>query len=141
MDHRQEAKRKGRKTHYLVKWKGYPTSDNSWEPAEHLHADELIREYEEEQQETRTNKKKKKIKDEPVSETNQSPSPRFSTPPIYFFNIPPYTFAQRCLLLTSGALTVRGAKPLTTTTYTSISTGELSIVQHQRPTGRRPSAS
>jgi hypothetical protein len=38
---------RGRKTHYLIKWKGYPTSDNSWEPAEHLHADELIAEFEE----------------------------------------------------------------------------------------------
>ncbi len=33
------------KMHFLVKWKGYPTSDNSWEPKENLHADELIAEY------------------------------------------------------------------------------------------------
>jgi hypothetical protein len=31
--------------HFLVKWKGYPTSDNSWEPKENLHADELIEEF------------------------------------------------------------------------------------------------
>ena len=30
------------KTHYLVKWKGYPTSDNSWEPEKNLNAEELI---------------------------------------------------------------------------------------------------
>ena len=30
---------------YLIKWKGYPSSDNTWEPAENLHADELIQEY------------------------------------------------------------------------------------------------
>src|SRR6266702_1431775 len=30
---------RGRKMHFLVKWKGYPTSDNSWEPRENLHAD------------------------------------------------------------------------------------------------------
>ena len=30
---------------YLVKWKGYPSSDNSWELAENLHANELIQEY------------------------------------------------------------------------------------------------
>jgi hypothetical protein len=33
---------RGHKMHFLVKWKGYPTSDNSWEPKENLHADELI---------------------------------------------------------------------------------------------------
>jgi hypothetical protein len=35
----------GRKMHFLVKWKGYPMSDNSWEPKENLHADELITEF------------------------------------------------------------------------------------------------
>ena len=32
----------GHKTHHFVKWKGYPTSDNSWEPEKNLNADELI---------------------------------------------------------------------------------------------------
>ena len=35
----------GRKVHYLVKWKGYPTSDNSREPEKNLNADELIAEF------------------------------------------------------------------------------------------------
>ena len=30
---------------YLVKWKGYPSSDNTWEPAENIHVDDLIQEY------------------------------------------------------------------------------------------------
>ena len=36
---------KGRKTQYLVKWKGYPTSDNSWEPEKNLNVKELIAEF------------------------------------------------------------------------------------------------
>ena len=36
---------RGRKTHFLVKWKGYPTSDNSWEPERNINADELIAEF------------------------------------------------------------------------------------------------
>jgi hypothetical protein len=31
--------------HYLVKWKGYPMSDNSWEPKENVQANELIVEF------------------------------------------------------------------------------------------------
>jgi hypothetical protein len=31
---------------YLVKWKGYPTADNTWEPKSNLeHAAELLKEY------------------------------------------------------------------------------------------------
>ena len=42
-----DMKQMGRwcKTYYLVKWKGYPMSDNSWEPRENVHAEELIREF------------------------------------------------------------------------------------------------
>jgi chromobox protein 3 len=39
----------GHKMHYLIKWKGYPTSDNSWEPVENVQAKDLIKEYKEEQ--------------------------------------------------------------------------------------------
>ena len=30
---------------YLIKWKGYPSCDNSWEPAESIHAPDLLRKY------------------------------------------------------------------------------------------------
>jgi Chromo (CHRromatin Organisation MOdifier) domain len=36
---------KARRLQYLIKWKGYPESDNTWEPSNQVHAPELIREY------------------------------------------------------------------------------------------------
>ena len=35
-----------KKLQYLVKWLGYPDSDNTWEPVENLHADDLTQDYE-----------------------------------------------------------------------------------------------
>jgi hypothetical protein len=37
---------RGHKTYYLIKWKGYSASENSWEPEENVRADELIAEFE-----------------------------------------------------------------------------------------------
>ena len=34
-----------RRLQYLIKWKGYPESDNTWEPANQVHASELIKLY------------------------------------------------------------------------------------------------
>jgi Chromo (CHRromatin Organisation MOdifier) domain len=34
-----------RKHHYLIKWKGYTDTHNSWEPNDQVHADDLVREY------------------------------------------------------------------------------------------------
>jgi len=53
-----QPKGRGRKMHFLVKWKGYPTSDNSWEPRENLHADRLIAEYNKKKQKQAEPKKK-----------------------------------------------------------------------------------
>jgi hypothetical protein len=40
----------GRTYQYLVKWKGYPTADNTWEPESNLdHAAELLKEYKDRQ--------------------------------------------------------------------------------------------
>ena len=30
---------------YLVKWKGYPESDNTWEPARNIHAPDILKTY------------------------------------------------------------------------------------------------
>src|SRR6266403_1001580 len=39
--HRQFGRSK--RLQYLIKWKGYPESDNTWEPADQVHAPELIK--------------------------------------------------------------------------------------------------
>ena len=36
---------RGRKLQYLIKWLGYPSSDNQWEDADKVHADELVRDF------------------------------------------------------------------------------------------------
>jgi len=36
---------KGRKLQYLIKWKGYPSADNTWEDAGQIFADNLVKEY------------------------------------------------------------------------------------------------
>jgi hypothetical protein len=50
---------RGRKLHYLIKWKGYPTSDNSWEPAAHVHAEEAIAEFQKRSSKPNKTKRKK----------------------------------------------------------------------------------
>jgi len=44
LDERQFGRR--RKKQYLIKWKGYPNSDNEWVDRKDLHAPEAIREFE-----------------------------------------------------------------------------------------------
>src|SRR6266481_6092310 len=36
---------RSKRLQYLIKWKGYPESDNTWEPADQVHAPELIKHY------------------------------------------------------------------------------------------------
>jgi hypothetical protein len=40
----------GKKLQYLVKWMGYPDSDNTWEPVEQIHAPNLIKSYQKQHQ-------------------------------------------------------------------------------------------
>ncbi len=35
----------GKTLQYLIKWKGYPTSENSWKPVKNLHANKVIQQY------------------------------------------------------------------------------------------------
>jgi len=34
-----------KKLQYLLKWKGYPESNNTWEPTKQLHTPQLLKEY------------------------------------------------------------------------------------------------
>jgi len=34
-----------RQLQYLIKWKGYPSSDNTWEPKENVHTEDLVKGY------------------------------------------------------------------------------------------------
>jgi hypothetical protein len=52
----EKTRGRGRKMHFLIKWKGYPTSDNSWEPATDVHAPELIAEFRKRNKGTNRNK-------------------------------------------------------------------------------------
>jgi hypothetical protein len=45
LDHRTRRVNRRIVVEYLVKWRGYPDSDNSWEPASNVHADDLVRDY------------------------------------------------------------------------------------------------
>ena len=64
---------RGRKTHYLVKWKGYPTSDNSWEPEKNLNAGELIAEFKRSFRPKKTKAKKVLIRMGQVTRLEPSP--------------------------------------------------------------------
>ena len=45
---------RGRKLQYLVKWLGYPNSDNQWEDADKVHADELVEVFQRQHPDKRT---------------------------------------------------------------------------------------
>src|SRR6266850_5237078 len=36
---------KSRSLQYLIKWKGYPEADNTWEPADQIHAPDILKAY------------------------------------------------------------------------------------------------
>jgi len=43
VNHRRHGR--WRQLQYLIKWRGYPPSDNTWETAEDMHMDDLVKEY------------------------------------------------------------------------------------------------
>ena len=60
--------------YYLVKWKGYPTSDNSWEPEKNLNADELIAEFKRSFRPKKTKGRKVLIRAGPTTQLDPSTS-------------------------------------------------------------------
>src|SRR5712671_311039 len=43
INHRHHGRQ--RQLQYLIKWKGYPSTDNTWEPQENVHAEDLVKRY------------------------------------------------------------------------------------------------
>ena len=75
--------RRKRTRQYLVKWKGYPDSNNEWVNQEDMSADEAIQEYEEGLEDKReSNRAKRRVRhlmsSSPVSVTSSPPTPTHS---------------------------------------------------------------
>jgi len=51
---------RGGKTEYLIKWEGYPDSENTWEPEDNLDCPDLISAFEEKTKQKKEEKKRKK---------------------------------------------------------------------------------
>ncbi len=66
---------RGWKKQYLIKWKGYPDSDNEWVDARNVHAPEAIREFKNRNPATRTHIRKGNTSEFPIPPSLHSTKP------------------------------------------------------------------
>src|SRR5258708_10750105 len=86
---------RSRTLQYFVKWKGYPESDNTWEPVQNIHAPDLLKKYHQRYplQDKRERKPRKKVSPRlrvnTLCRTLQTNLPPVS--PTNFPSLPPHT--------------------------------------------------
>ena len=113
---------KGDRTQYLIKWRGYPASQNSWEPASNILNKEVLRKYHQEQvcvttvmpetseepPNTRSSESDKTVEETEEEET----TPRKLTPPPRRQKLRKRNEKRRqvCLLIKDGSLSVKISK-------------------------------
>merc|ERR1712228_172201 len=61
-----DKRTRGGKTEYLIKWEGYPDSENTWEPDENLDCPEIISAFEDKLKAKKNDKKRKKDTESPA---------------------------------------------------------------------------
>ena len=58
---------RGRKLQYLVKWLGYPDSDNQWEDVDKVHTDELVKTFQQQYPDKKTHLRAGRVAESPPS--------------------------------------------------------------------------
>src|SRR5216684_4855078 len=88
---------------YFVKWKGYPKSDSTWEPAQNIHAPDLLKKYHQHYplQDKKGNGMKKKTSSQAQTTTTCLPTLPMNLPPVLPTNclslLPPTTTQSHLL--------------------------------------------
>ncbi len=106
-----------RKRQYLIKWKGYPDSDNEWVDKRDIHAPEAIREFESQRSTTKTNIRQSNTSESFIPSCTTSltkPTSPMSNVNPYYCGSPERIFGTE---LESGLITVPEARELCAKKY------------------------